>query len=207
MLQGVRRGLTFSNVVVALAVFFALGSSSLAEPVRNGALQLIRAEHIGSNAVTNRHIRSQAVTSRHVRDGSLRSADVRRDKLRARDLRRGVAATDVLGTARFGRGARRTAVGRVPARASQSSDGLCGAIGQVVLFGGDYAPRGTAPARGQLLPISQNTALFSIYGARFGGDGRSTFALPDLSGAEPKGQGGQPVGYLVCLEGVFPSRP
>jgi hypothetical protein len=204
MFHGIRRRLTFANVVAALALFFAFGSSSLAEPVRNGALQLIRAEHIGSGAVASRHIRAEAVTSRHVRDGSLRSADVRRNTLGARDLRRGVAATDVLGTARFGRGARRAAGGRPRARASQV--GLCNAVGQVVLFGGDYAPRGTAPARGQLLLISQNTALFSIYGARFGGDGERTFALPDLSGAEPKGQGGQPVGYLVCLEGVYPSR-
>jgi tail collar domain len=207
MFQGIRRRLTFANVVAALALFFALGSSSLAEPVRNGAVQLIRSQHIGSGEVTSRHIESHAVTSRHVRDGSLRSADVRRNTLRARDLRRGVAATDVLGTARFRRGARRPAVGSAPARASQSGGGLCGAVGQVVLFGGDYAPRGTAPARGQLLSISQNQALFSIYGTRFGGDGRVTFGLPDLSGAEPKGLDGQPVGYLVCLEGVYPGRP
>jgi tail collar domain len=206
MLQGIRRRLTFSNVVAALALFFVLGSSSLAEPVRNGALQLIRAEHIGSNAVTSRHIRSEAVTSRHVRDGSLRSADVRRNTLGARDLRRGVAATDVLGTARFGRGARRAAGGRLPARASQVG-GFCNVLGEVVLFGGDYAPLPTAPARGQLLSISENDFLFSIYGTRFGGDGEETFALPDLSGAEPKGQGGKPLGYLVCLEGALPSRP
>jgi hypothetical protein len=206
MLQGIRRRLTFSNVVALLALFVALGSSSLAEPVRDGALQLIREQHIASNAVTSRHLRSNAVTSRHVDDGSLTGADVRNNVLRARDLRAGVAATDVLGTARFGRGARGTAVGRTPARASQVS-GICNTLGQVVLFGGDYAPQGTVPARGQLLPVSQNTALFSIYGTRFGGDGQNNFALPDLSGAEPKGQGGQPVGYLVCLVGDFPVPP
>jgi hypothetical protein len=207
MLQGIRRRLTFSNVVALLALFVALGSSSLAEPVRDGARQLIKAKHIESNAVTSRHLRSDAVTSRHVDDGSLTSADVRNNVLRARDLRAGVAATDVLGTARLGRGASGTAVGRAPVRASQASSGICNTLGQVVLFGGDFAPQGTLPARGQLLPVSQNVALFSIYGARFGGDGQNNFALPDLSGAEPKGQGGQPVGYLVCLVGDFPVRP
>ena len=54
MLQGIRRRLTFSNVVALLAVFIALGSSSLAEPVRNVAQQLIRGKHIRSNAVTSR---------------------------------------------------------------------------------------------------------------------------------------------------------
>jgi Phage Tail Collar Domain len=206
MLQGIRRRLTFCNVIALLALFVALGSSSLAEPVRDGALQLVRGQHIASDAVTSRHLRSNAVTSRHVDDGSLTSRDVRNNVLRARDLRAGVAATDVLGTARFGQGARGTAVGRTPARASQVS-GICNTLGQVVLFGGDYAPQGTVPARGQLLPVSQNTALFAIYGTRFGGDGQNNFALPDLSGAEPKGQGGQPVGYLVCTVGDFPVPP
>jgi Phage Tail Collar Domain len=193
MLQGIRRRLTFSNVVALLAVFIALGSSSLAEPVRNGAQQLIR----------GKHIRSNAVTSRHVDDGSLTSADVRNNELRARDLAAGVAATDVLGTARLGRGARGAAVGKAPVGASQAS-GICNSVGQVVLFSGNFLPRGTAAARGQLLPINQNQLLFAMYGTTFGGNGTTTFGLPDLKGAEPKGQGDQPVGYFVCLEGNFP---
>jgi len=55
-------------------------------------------------------------------------------------------------------------------------------LGQIVLFGGNFAPRGWALCEGQLLPISQNTALFSILGTIYGGDGRTTFALPDLRG-------------------------
>jgi Phage Tail Collar Domain len=206
MLQGIHRRLSFANVVALLALFVALGGSSFAEPVRDGARELIRGRHIGSNAVGSRHLRSDAVVGRHVADGSLTSADVRNNVLRARDLRAGVAATDVLGTARFGRGARGAAVGRTPARASQVS-GICNTLGQVVLFGGDFAPVGTAAARGQFLSTSQYTALFSIYGTRFGGDGRTNFALPDLTGAEPKGQGDQSVGYLVCLVGDYPERP
>ena len=55
-------------------------------------------------------------------------------------------------------------------------------IGQITMFGGNFAPRGWAFCDGQLLAISQNTALFSILGTTYGGDGVSTFALPDLRG-------------------------
>ena len=64
-------------------------------------------------------------------------------------------------------------------------------IGQIVLFAGNFAPRGWALCNGQLLPISQNTALFSILGTTYGGNGQTTFALPDLRGrvAVSSGQG------------------
>lgn len=55
-------------------------------------------------------------------------------------------------------------------------------IGQIVQFAGNFAPRGWAFCSGQLLPIASNSALFSILGTTYGGDGRTTFALPDLRG-------------------------
>ncbi len=55
-------------------------------------------------------------------------------------------------------------------------------IGQIILFGGNFAPRGWAFCNGQLLAISENSALFSILGTTYGGDGRTTFALPELRG-------------------------
>ncbi len=58
-------------------------------------------------------------------------------------------------------------------------------IGQIILFGGNFAIRNYAQCDGQLLPISQNTALFSLLGTTYGGDGRTTFALPDLRGRSP----------------------
>lgn len=58
-------------------------------------------------------------------------------------------------------------------------------IAEIILFGGNFAPRGWAFCDGQLLPISQNTALFSLLGTIYGGDGRTTFALPDLRGRVP----------------------
>lgn len=56
-------------------------------------------------------------------------------------------------------------------------------VGEIRMFGCNFAPKGWAQCNGQLLPISQNTALFSILGVSYGGDGRSTFALPNLQGS------------------------
>lgn len=58
-------------------------------------------------------------------------------------------------------------------------------LGQLLMFAGNFAPRGWALCDGQLLPISSNSALFSILGTTYGGDGRTTFALPDLRGRVP----------------------
>ena len=53
-------------------------------------------------------------------------------------------------------------------------------LGEITMFAGNFAPRNWALCDGQLLPISSNSALFSILGTTYGGDGRTTFALPDL---------------------------
>src|SRR5258706_3247977 len=55
-----------------------------------------------------------------------------------------------------------------------------GTLGEIIQFAGNFVPDGYAAANGQLLPISQNTALFSILGTTWGGDGQTTFALPNL---------------------------
>ncbi|WP_340203429.1 phage tail protein [Ascidiimonas sp. W6] len=65
-------------------------------------------------------------------------------------------------------------------------------IGQIMMFGGNFAPRGWALCNGQLLAISSNTALFSIIGTQYGGDGRTTFGLPDLRGRMPISYGNGP---------------
>ena len=64
-------------------------------------------------------------------------------------------------------------------------------LGQIIMFAGNFAPRGWAFCSGQILPIAQNTALFSILGTTYGGNGQTTFALPDLRGRVPvhAGQG------------------
>jgi len=65
-------------------------------------------------------------------------------------------------------------------------------IAEIKIFAGNFAPRGWAFCNGQLLPISQNTALFSIIGTTFGGDGRTTTALPNLQGRAPMHPGSGP---------------
>lgn len=55
-------------------------------------------------------------------------------------------------------------------------------IGEIIMGGWNFCPRGTASTDGQLLSIAQNSALFSLLGTQFGGDGRTTFGLPDLRG-------------------------
>ena len=55
-------------------------------------------------------------------------------------------------------------------------------VGQIMATGANFCPRGWTEAHGQLLPISQNDALFSLYGTIYGGDGRTTFGIPDLRG-------------------------
>ena len=65
-------------------------------------------------------------------------------------------------------------------------------IGQIILIGFNWAPQGWALCNGQLLPISQYNALFSLIGTTYGGDGRTTFALPDLRGRVPVHQGNGP---------------
>jgi microcystin-dependent protein len=76
-------------------------------------------------------------------------------------------------------------------------------LGEIKLFAGNYAPKGWALCEGQLLEIRTNTALFSIFGTEFGGNGTETFALPDLRSKPPLHGKGV---FIIALEGVYPSR-
>lgn len=72
-------------------------------------------------------------------------------------------------------------------------------VAEIRIFPFNFAPRGWAFCDGQLLPISQNTALFSLVGTSYGGDGKSNFALPNLQGAAPLHQGQGPGLSLYSL--------
>src|SRR5216684_2789681 len=63
-------------------------------------------------------------------------------------------------------------------------------VGEIRIFGGNFAPAGWMFCDGQLLPISENETLFNLIGTTYGGDGQSTFALPDLRGRAPMHMGG-----------------
>lgn len=77
-------------------------------------------------------------------------------------------------------------------------------VGEVETFAFDFCPQGWSTVNGQLLPISQNTALFSLLGTTYGGDGLTTFALPT---AKPVFTAtGAVLLQCIALQGVFPSR-
>jgi microcystin-dependent protein len=79
-------------------------------------------------------------------------------------------------------------------------------LGEIRMFGGDFAPRGWARCHGQLLPISEHAPLFSLIGTTYGGDGIDTFALPDLR-EDNTPAGGLPITFIIALAGVYPPRP
>jgi len=69
-------------------------------------------------------------------------------------------------------------------------------LAEIRIFTGNFAPKGWALCDGQLMPISQNTALFSLLGTTYGGDGKSNFALPNMQGSAPM-QPGQGAGLSL----------
>lgn len=73
-------------------------------------------------------------------------------------------------------------------------------IGEIKIYAFNFAPRGWAQANGQLLPINQNQALFALLGTQFGGNGTTTFALPDLRDRTPLHQGTSSFGSYVMGE-------
>ena len=76
-------------------------------------------------------------------------------------------------------------------------------VGEIRMFGGNFAPVGWAFCRGQLLAISENDVLFNLIGTTYGGDGQSTFALPDLQGRAPVHMGtGFAMGQMAGTETV-----
>ncbi|CAM1341963.1 phage tail protein [Tenacibaculum amylolyticum] len=74
-------------------------------------------------------------------------------------------------------------------------------LGEVRIFAGNFAPRGWAFCEGQLLPIASNSALFSLLGTMYGGDGRTTFGLPDLRGRVAMSAGRHPGSSYTYIQG------
>ena len=75
-----------------------------------------------------------------------------------------------------------------------------GIIGQIQIFPFRFVPRGWAACNGEILPIAENSLLFSLIGNAYGGDGKTTFALPKLPPLTPVGPF-----YFICLEGRVPA--
>ena len=75
-------------------------------------------------------------------------------------------------------------------------------IGEITLFGFFFAPIGWMSCEGQVLNVNTNQALFSLIGSTYGGDGKTTFALPNLKGSEPLPN----MKYYICTSGIYPQR-
>lgn len=75
-------------------------------------------------------------------------------------------------------------------------------IGDIQLFPYGFAPRGWSKCDGEIMRISDNQALYSLLGSQYGGDGISTFGLPNLQGAEPFPK----IDYYIALQGDYPQR-
>lgn len=81
-------------------------------------------------------------------------------------------------------------------------------IGVIKMFAGTYAPEYFALCEGQILPIAQYNALYSVLGTTYGGDGIHTFGLPDLRSNKTNTKTwdyGEPR-YIICINGIYPSR-
>ena len=76
-------------------------------------------------------------------------------------------------------------------------------VGSIVLVAFNFAPEGWSFCNGQLLPINEYMALFSLLGTTYGGDGKTNFALPTLNAGTL--QSG--LNYIIALNGIYPSRP
>lgn len=75
-------------------------------------------------------------------------------------------------------------------------------VGETRIFGFNFAPDGWAQCQGQLMEISENDTLFELIGTTYGGDGQSTFALPNATGPDSQGT---PLNICISLYGSFPS--
>jgi microcystin-dependent protein len=96
--------------------------------------------------------------------------------------------------------------GGVTPTGAPSGGGTC-VLGQIQLFADASAetlPPNYVLANGQVMSISLNTALYQTIGTTYGGDGNSTFKLPNLQAADPKGDGPAAPAYAICIAGTFP---
>ncbi len=75
-------------------------------------------------------------------------------------------------------------------------------LGEIELLPYGFAPMYFLPCDGRILPIAPNTALYSLIGTRFGGDAKTTFALPNLSDVSPVSG----TAYYICVAGMYPAR-
>ena len=79
-------------------------------------------------------------------------------------------------------------------------------LAEIKLFAGNFAPANWAFCQGQTLQIASNTALYSLLGVSYGGNGQTTFNLPDITPLPVLGTDSTPLNYIICVQGLYPMR-
>lgn len=79
-------------------------------------------------------------------------------------------------------------------------------LGEICHFAFNFIPRGFIPCNGAIISINQYQAVYALLGNTYGGDGKQTFAVPDLRGKSPLDKDPTECHYYICMYGIFPSR-
>jgi hypothetical protein len=200
-------------VVALLALFVSLSGSAYA------------ALNLPKNSVGTRQLKKGAVTTAKLHNGAITASKVARNSLTGTQINASTLGTvpsaQTAATASNAENAASATTaaelgGQPPSAYAPSrlfgspgsfiqqstADPYC-ILGEIKLYAGE-APGGVVSADGRLLQISTNTALYSVIGTTYGGNGTTDFAVPDLRGAEPKGNGPHGVSYYICTQGTFP---
>jgi tail collar domain len=189
--------------VVALAV--ALSGTAIAASGRVSGDKLIKKGSLSGN-----RLRSHTLTGKQVnvaKLGKVRSAaeaDIAAEATKAANATNSTNAAE-LGGRQPSEYALADLLGAPAPEATNSGvdDSAC-YLTEVRLLAGNQVPANWHLADGTLLSISSNIALFSLLGTTYGGNGTTTFALPDLRAAAPRGGGRVGVNYYICTTGTFP---
>jgi hypothetical protein len=193
-----------------MALFVALGGTAYASVEVNSvdtrhlrdnavtapkiARNAVTASEIRRNAVTGDELHEHSVRASEIAPGAVRSEEVRDGSLLPRDFVGGQLVDPHVYDVAF-------AFGDETQHAGESSgDSAPCTLSEMALTASNRLPPGYWPADGRLIPINQHQALFSLIGTYYGGDGRTTFALPDMRNVAPNH-----MSWGICAFGVYPT--
>ena len=167
------------------ALFVAMGGTAYAGVAANS----VDTQHIRDHAVTAPKIAADAVKSGKVDDGAIQRRDIAPGVIPAPVAPRVYRITNAFGVQTGGATMGSTA---------PNPDGGC-ILGEMLLVATDRLPASFYPANGQVLPISEYEVMYSLLGTRYGGNGTSTFRLPDMRRTAPNH-----MTWGICMFGIYP---
>jgi hypothetical protein len=155
---------------------------------------------VTANSVGTQHLRDDAVTAPKIAQGAVRTGKVKDGTILRRDIAPGVIPAPVAPrvyqiTNAFGADTGGATMGGT----APNPDGTC-ILGEMILVATNKLPSSFFPANGQTLAISEYEAMFSLIGTYYGGNGSSTFRLPDMRRSTPNH-----MTWGICMYGIYPS--